>query len=117
MTSSTYIQLWENQAHMNWDAALTLGVCCVAICWLAYRPINWVYTKYHMPVYYKDGAPVSKRILNVLLGMITTLVICSGLTAAVILLGVWSAWILHYLGFSQGVLRPYTSQGLIPYHG
>lgn len=112
-----YIQLWSMQEHLNWDAALTLGTCGIMICRLAYRPINWVWRRWAWdPEVRIRDQKLAQSAYNLLLGLFIIAFMCFGITCAVVLLGYWSAAILEFFHIPQGVIRPYTSEGLVPYN-
>lgn len=103
-----YILLMADTTKTNWDAALTLGTCILVVAATISPVISKLYQRYRI-----DG----RRLWNVLLGTMLTSILFVGTLFAIIILGYWSAQILHHFSVEQGVIRPWTPKGLVPYGG
>jgi hypothetical protein len=110
-----YIMVYGPIGHTNWDAALTLGTCAAVICWLSYRPTSYLYNQYKSKG--SEDKLIFDWMFNFILGLCLMLFFMSGITAATILLGYWLGELLKHYHLFEGVVHPFTQQGLVQYHG
>lgn len=100
------VLVFTHATKVNWDAALTLGTCIIVAGATISPLISKIYQRYKIK---------GKYLWNTLLGTILVSSLFLLTFCSVILLGYWTAQILQALGIEQGIIRPWTPQGLEPY--